>query len=81
MRIGELWNGAFQDNHFSLALLLDFLLHEKKVVTMDDDISELAKYTAERHRKAMNEHLEEYLQKKRHDPQWIVRSAADIEYS
>jgi hypothetical protein len=78
MRIGELWRGAFEDNHFSLALLLDFLLHEKQVITLDDDISELDRYTAERNRKAMTEYLEDYLQEKRHDPQWIVRSAANL---
>lgn len=78
MRISELWNDAFTDNHFSLALLLDFLLHEKKVIKFDDDISVLARYTSEKNRKAMNEFLHEYLQAKRHDSTWIVRSAADI---
>lgn len=54
----------YQDaEHFkekSLLLLLDFLVKEKKVLSLDDDESKLNHYLQERYKNKMNEHLKEY---------------------
>lgn len=78
MKIGEYFEGALNDGHFGLALLLDFLVNEKKTVKLSDDESALDVYLAEKNRPRMAKLLDEYLEKKRDDKNWIVRKAAKL---
>jgi hypothetical protein len=44
----------------SLLLLLDYLVHERKVVSMTDSIEKLTYYMQPKFHKKMNEYLDEY---------------------
>lgn len=60
MQIREWYLDAVDYNQESLLLLLDFLIYEKKVLTMDDDEEKLQFYFQDRYRNSMNAHLEKY---------------------
>lgn len=63
MTIQELLIGAEKGQHFSLILLLDFLLTEKQTITLSDDIKVLDLYLQEKHKAKMNHLLAVYLEK------------------
>lgn len=60
MTIGELYEEAEKNNHYSLKLLLDFLLYEKQIHTLSDDSKVLDKYVLPQHKERMNRLLAEY---------------------
>ena len=64
MIIRELYEEAIIDNHYSLRLLIEFLLLEKQVIKLTDDESVLDYYFQERFHKKMNEYLAAYEQKR-----------------
>lgn len=78
MLISELFEGAINDKHFGLALLLDFVVNEKKTVKMTDHKSALDVYLSPKNRGRMAKMLDEYLEQKRTDENWIVRKAAKL---
>jgi response regulator of citrate/malate metabolism len=78
MSIKELFEYAVIEKEFSLCLLLDFLVNEKKTVKMSDDMSVLDHYTKPNNRARMNQLLDEYRDRKIHDENWIVRRASKL---
>lgn len=78
MQIKELFEYAIIEKEFSLALLLDFLVNEKKTVKMSDDKSVLELYMKPNNHKKMNLLLDEYRDRKIHDETWIVRRAINL---
>ncbi len=63
MKIRELYLDAIEYNEPSLLLLLDFLIYEKKVLTMEDDVKKLDYYFQDRFKNKMNAYLLEYKNK------------------
>jgi hypothetical protein len=63
MKIRELYLDAVEYNEPSLLLLLDFLIYEKKVLTMEDDVKKLDYYFQDRFKNKMNAYLLEYKNK------------------
>jgi hypothetical protein len=60
MTVREYYLEAKQNGHYSLELMIDYLVNEKKVLTMTDSEDKLTYYLQEKFAKKMNEHLAEY---------------------
>jgi hypothetical protein len=60
MTVREYYLKAKQNGHYSLELMIDYLVNEKKVLTMTDSEDKLAYYLQDKFAKKMNEHLAEY---------------------
>lgn len=58
--IRDLYMAAILNNHQSLVLLIDLLVNEKKVLTLEDETTKLDHYLQDRFAVKMNEYLEEY---------------------
>lgn len=65
MSIKEVYEAALLEDLFWLQTLIEFLLHEKKVITLDDDESVLNLYFKENNQKRMNDLLLEYQSNRR----------------
>lgn len=65
MTVRELYNEAIKEGHYSLQLLIEFLLLEKRVIQLNDDTSVLDYYFQEKFHRKMNEYLAEYEKKRR----------------
>lgn len=63
MTIKELFEMAMKGDYTDLQALIMFLTLEKKVLSMDDDDSELDLYFLDKHSKKMNEELHKYKEK------------------
>jgi ABC-type cobalamin/Fe3+-siderophores transport system ATPase subunit len=64
MTIGELYHEAIIENEPSLLMLIDFLVKEKRVLTMDEPAAKLDYYLQDRFANKMNQYLREY------EPKW-----------
>jgi hypothetical protein len=64
MTIKEYYLEAIKNNHVMLKLLIDFLVREKKTVSMSDDATVLDLYFKPKNRDKMNKPLKEYMQQK-----------------
>jgi hypothetical protein len=62
--IRELYAEALMGKHQSLQLLIEFLVNEKKVLTMADEEEKLTFYLQDKFANKMNEHLLAYESKK-----------------
>jgi hypothetical protein len=60
MKIRELYMDALIQKHYSLQLLIEFLVYEKKVVCFEDDKKALDLYFIEKHKAKMNKLLQDY---------------------
>jgi hypothetical protein len=60
MTVYEYYLEAKQNGHYSLELIIDYLVSEKKVLTMTDSEDKLTYYLQDKFAKKMNEHLAEY---------------------
>lgn len=60
MTIKELYHHAILLNEPSLILLIDFLVKEKQVLTLQDDTSKLDYYFQDKFQNKMNQYLVEY---------------------
>jgi hypothetical protein len=60
----ELYAEALMGKHYSLQLLIEFLVNEKKVLTMADDEEKLFFYLQDKFAQRMNDHLLAYEFKK-----------------
>jgi hypothetical protein len=58
--IRELYAEALMGKHQSLQLLIEFLVNEKKVLTMADEEEKLTFYLQDKFANKMNEHLLAY---------------------
>jgi hypothetical protein len=71
MNIRELVLEADLNNHSGLLLLLDFLINEKRAISMSDDTRVLELYFLPKHKDRINKLLSEYIKKRRTDRDWL----------
>jgi hypothetical protein len=71
MKIRELVLEADLNNHSGLLLFLDFLINEKRAVSMSDDTRVLELYFLPKHKDRLNKLLREYIEKRRGDRSWL----------
>jgi hypothetical protein len=64
VKIRELYAEALIGKHYSLQLLIELLVNEKKVLTMADEEEKLTFYLQDEFANKMNEHLLAYESKK-----------------
>ncbi len=64
MTIQEIYDEAIKGNYYSLILLIDFLVKEKKVLELSDSEEKLNYYLQDRFHKKLNEYLAEYEQRR-----------------
>jgi hypothetical protein len=60
----ELYAESLMGKHYSLQLLIEFLVNEKKVLSMSDDEEKLNFYLQEKFANKINAHLLEFETKK-----------------
>jgi hypothetical protein len=60
MTIQELYDGAIEYGYDSLLLVIDYLVHEQKVLKMTDSIDKLTYYYQDCFKNKMNHYLAEY---------------------
>lgn len=60
MTVRDVYKEAIIHKHNSLKMLIDFLIFNKKVLTFEDDESELKRYYSVKNRGRMNQLLQEY---------------------
>jgi hypothetical protein len=60
MNIKEVYIESIQYNYYSLRLLIDYLVKERKVLTMEDNEEKLKYYLQDRFANKMNEYLKAY---------------------
>jgi len=63
MTVGELYKEAIIGKHYGLRLVIEFLVYDKKVLNMSDNIDKLTYYLKDRFKNKMNEYLINYEQK------------------
>lgn len=63
MTVGDMLQDGKENGFYSVILLINFLVNEKKVVTLSDDVKALDLYLLPKHRDKMNEHLRHYINK------------------
>jgi hypothetical protein len=59
-KLSELYQIAKNENYYSLVLLIEFLVYEKKVLELSDSEEKLTYYLQDRFHKKLNEYLAEY---------------------
>ncbi len=64
MTIQEIYDEAIKGNYYSLILLIDFLVKEKKVLKLSDSEEKLNYYFQDKFKVAMNNYLEVYNEKR-----------------
>jgi hypothetical protein len=64
MTVRELYFEAIKGKHYSLQLLIEFLVNEKNVIKMTDDTRAIDYYLQERFHNKMNEYLAAYEEKR-----------------
>jgi hypothetical protein len=65
MTVNDYYTEACTEGHYSLKLLIEFLVYEKKVITFSDDEEKLQHYLQPKFSNKMNEYLKEYEDKQR----------------
>ncbi|GAA0493803.1 hypothetical protein GCM10008986_20350 [Salinibacillus aidingensis] len=68
MKIKELYYESFVEDYPSLTLLIDYLVNERKLLTLLDDVNSLQPYLQDHHKSKMNARLiayKEYLECKK----------------
>lgn len=63
MTIRELYSEAIQNEYYSLVLIIDFLVREKKVLSLDDDAEKIDYYFQPKFKRAMYRYLDEHNEK------------------
>ena len=66
MTIQEYYTEAKEHNHYSLALLIEYLVNERKVLKMEDAAEKLTYYLQDRFANKMNAYLSDYERMKHH---------------
>lgn len=64
MIIREVYAETLKEKHYGLQLLIEFLVNEKKVLTLADDEEKLNFYLQEKFTSKMNAHLVEFENKR-----------------
>ncbi len=65
--VRDLYNESIKHNHYSLKLLIDYLVNERKVLKMTDSDDKLTYFLQDKFGKKMNEYLVEYERSKRNE--------------
>ncbi|WP_108669526.1 hypothetical protein [Peribacillus acanthi] len=60
MTVQEIYEKAVSSPYWELQLLIEFLVHEKKVLEFTDDEEKLQFYFQDRFNTQMNEHIKQY---------------------
>jgi archaellum biogenesis protein FlaJ (TadC family) len=60
MTVLEHYQEARKHGYYSLVLLIEYLVHERKVISMGDSEEKLTHYLKEEYRTYMNKYLTEY---------------------
>lgn len=63
MKLRQLYSESIEGGHYSLSLLIEFLVLEKQVLSFEDDQKELDLYFKPNNRPRMNKLLTEYKEK------------------
>jgi hypothetical protein len=66
MTVLEHYQEARKHGYSSLVLLIEYLVHERKVLNMGDSEEKLSYYLQDKFQKKMNEYLMEYERMKKH---------------
>ena len=64
MRVKDHYLEAIKYNHEPLKMMIEFLVKEKKVISLDDDESAMDLYFKPNNADRMNKLLKEYMQKR-----------------
>lgn len=67
MTVREAYLEAIIGKHYSLQLVIDYLVNERKVLEMTDPQEKLTYYLQDKFHKKMNEYLIEYERKRNHE--------------
>lgn len=67
MTVREAYLEAIIGKHYSLQLVIDYLVNERKVLEMTDTQEKLTYYLQDKFHKKMNEYLIEYERKRNHE--------------
>lgn len=59
-KIFDLYHEAEKNNHYSLKLLIEYLVHEKQVLKMTDNEDKLTYYLQDKYWAKMGEYLREF---------------------
>ncbi|AJD92055.1 hypothetical protein JMA_27380 [Jeotgalibacillus malaysiensis] len=70
MQIQLLYESAIRGKHKSLALMIDYVVNEKQVLTFKDHVGNLRRYMLPKNQPKMSRLLNEYLAEKRNNPDW-----------
>ncbi|WP_227396808.1 hypothetical protein [Jeotgalibacillus aurantiacus] len=70
MQIKLLYESAVRGKMKALALMIDYVVNEKKTLSFKDHVGNLNRYMLPKHQVRMNKLLNEYKQQKQHDPEW-----------
>lgn len=60
MIVKDYYKEAIQYNHYSLQLWIEYLVNERKVLKMTDNIENFTYYLQDKFAKKMNEYIAEY---------------------
>lgn len=60
MTVHDYYQQAKSNDYDSLILLIDYLVHERKVLKMEDNADKLSFYLQDKYQAKMNEYLIEY---------------------
>ncbi|WLR44417.1 hypothetical protein LC087_19105 (plasmid) [Bacillus carboniphilus] len=64
MQVREYYAGAIEEGYYGLELVIEYLVFEQKVLSLEDDGEKLDYYLQEKFHKAMNKRLIEYERKR-----------------
>lgn len=65
MRVQDCYKEAKQGGHYSLQLLIEFLVYEKKAISFEDETEKLTYFLQDRFTNKMNQYLTDYEVKKK----------------
>ena len=72
MQINRWFESTIKQKQKALALMIDYVVNEKKVLTFNDHVGKLNRFMIPRNQPRMNQLLSEYLAEKRNDPEWVL---------
>lgn len=65
MTVNDFYQESLQYGYYSMVLLIDFLVHEKKVIRLSDPEEKLHYFLQEKFHKSLNGYLRAYEEKRR----------------
>jgi hypothetical protein len=65
MTVQEMYFEAKKHGYYWLYVMIDFLVHEKKVLKMEDNSDKITYYLQDKYAARMNEHLKQFDEKRK----------------